>query len=182
MDHSEATQMKAAERYMLGDLSVSDVEDFERHFFECPQCSEELRVLTVLQNNARVVFLEQSSNPATASLPAIPRGAGWWNGVKTFLRPMVLAPTFAALLIAVFSSYEFGTRNSGSSIQSISSYPLYAASRGEETVVAPPRGAQFYTLYMDRGWEKDYPSYRSVVRDDPGGTERYKLPISVPNP
>jgi hypothetical protein len=181
MDHSEAIQMRAAERYILGDLSVSDVEEYERHFFDCPQCSEELRVLTVLQDNARAVFIEQSSSPTPASLPAIPRGAGWWNGFKeVWQRPWALAPAFAALVVVLFAGYQFGARNSGNSIQSISSYPLYAASRGEETVVSPPHAAQFYSLYMDRTWDQDYPRYRSVVRDDPGGTERYKLPISVP--
>ncbi len=183
MEHSEAMQMRAVERYVLGDLSVSDVEEFERHFFDCPQCSEELRLLTVLQDNARAVFIEQGSSPATASLHAIPREAGWWNGLKTFWQqPWAAAPAFAALLVALFAGYEFGVRHQANSIQSISAYPLYAASRGEETVVAPPRGAQFYTLYMDRTWEKDYPSYRSVVREDPGGAERYSLPISVPAP
>jgi len=39
MDHLDAENMKAVERYMLGDLAVSEVEEFERHFFDCPQCS-----------------------------------------------------------------------------------------------------------------------------------------------
>jgi hypothetical protein len=44
MDHSDATGIKAVERYMLGDLSVSEVEEFERHFFDCPQCSADFHV------------------------------------------------------------------------------------------------------------------------------------------
>jgi anti-sigma factor RsiW len=63
MDHSEAMQMSAAERYVLGDLTVSEVEEFERHFFDCPECSEELRMMSVLQDNARAVFLEQNPTP-----------------------------------------------------------------------------------------------------------------------
>ena len=66
--------MKAVERYVLGDLSVSEVEEFERHFFDCPQCSEELRTLSVLQDNARAVFLEPSPRPIPASLPAAESG------------------------------------------------------------------------------------------------------------
>ena len=71
MDHAEAMQMRAAERYMIADLSVSEVEDFERHFFDCPQCSEELRTLSVLRENARAVFIENSApSIAPVSAPA----------------------------------------------------------------------------------------------------------------
>jgi|HubBroStandDraft_4_1064222.scaffolds.fasta_scaffold218196_2 hypothetical protein len=179
MDHSGATKINAVERYVLGDLSVSDVEEFERHFFDCPLCSEELRLVSVLQDNARAVFIEQSLSPSPASLPAIPRGAGWWSG---FLRPWVAAPAFAALVVAMFAGYEAGVRHQSNGLQDISAFPLYAAARGDETVISPPPGAQFYTMYMDRTWERDFPRYRSVVRDDPGGAERYSLRIPPPAP
>lgn len=179
MDHSEAIKMKAVERYVLADLSVSDVEEFERHFFDCPQCSEELRMLSVLQDNARAVFTEQSLSPATASLPAIPRAAGWWNGL---LRPWFAVPAVAALAVAILGGYEEGLRHQSNAIQTVSEYPLYAAARGDETVVSPPAGAPFYALYMDRTWERDFPGYRSVIRDDPGGVERYSLRIPMPPP
>ena len=70
MDHLDADQTKAVERYMLGDLSVSEVEEFERHFFDCPQCSEELRTLTLFQANARAVFGEQDLAPIPIRFPA----------------------------------------------------------------------------------------------------------------
>src|SRR5580698_3327083 len=119
MDHPEAIQMKAAERYVLGDLSVSEVEEFERHFFDCSQCSEELRTLAILQDNARAVFLEPGPAPSPASRPVIegakPGRAGWrlnWNW----------APVFAALVAAVFAGYEFGARREAGTPQSIAAY------------------------------------------------------------
>ena len=188
MDHSEAMQMRAVERYMLGDLSVSEVEEFERHFFDCPQCSEELRTLTILQDNARAVFIEPVQRPAVASLPAVPTPpgtkAGWWRDLKglVWLRPAFAAPAFAALAIAVFGGYEAGVRRPAGSLQAISAYPLYAASRGEETVIAPAAGAEFYSLYMDRTWERDFASYRAVLQDAPGSTEKYTLNLATPAP
>jgi hypothetical protein len=191
MDHAEAILMKAAERYVLGDLSVSEVEGFERHFFDCPQCSEELRTLSVFQENARAVFIEQTSTPSISdsavSLPTLPltkpkaAGAGWsWAAMFS---PAVLGPALAMLAIAVFLGYEFGERRAGGP-QSLNAYPLYAASRGAETVVAPPAGAQFFTLYMDRTWDRDYTSYRAVVhnQDSPEGSERVSLPLPAPAP
>ncbi len=177
MDHTEATHMKAAERYVLGDLSVSEVEDFERHFFDCSQCSEELRTLAILQDNARAVFLEPSPVPSPASLPEIgakPERGGWrfnW----------MWAPAFAALVAAVFGGYEFGARHARVTPQSIAAYPLYAASRGDETVISPPAGAQFYSLYVDKTWDRDFASYRAIFRDA-SGADRFSLAVAAPGP
>jgi hypothetical protein len=188
MDHSEAAHMRAVERYTLGDLSVSEIEEFERHFFDCPQCSEELRTLTILQDNARAVFIESVPSPAAISLPAVPvppgTKVGWWRDLKglLWLRPSVAAPAFAALAIAVFVGYETGARRPVAGPEPISAYPLYAASRGDETVVAPPAGAEFYSIYMDRTWERDFASYRAVLQDDPGGADRYTMSLAAPAP
>jgi hypothetical protein len=200
MDHAEAQQKRAAERYALGDLSVSEVEDFERHFFDCPQCSEELRLLAVLQDNARAVFIEpradvaeQSPAPspvaAVADLPPerVARAAKWWN---TWV---IAAPALAMLAAALYVGYLAGGRKAGDP-QAVGAFPLYAASRGAETVISPEAGAQFYTLYMDRTWDHDFASYRAVVRDDTGsaaggdgslwiGTvERVSMPVPAPAP
>jgi hypothetical protein len=188
MDHSEAMHMRAVERYMLADLSVSEVEEFERHFFDCPQCSEELRTLTILQDNARAVFVEPVPSPVAVSLPPVPvppgTKAGWWRDLKglLWLRPSVAAPAFALLVMALFAGYETGIRRPGMGIQPISAYPLYAASRGEETVISPPAGAEFYSLYMDRTWERDFPSYKAVLQEDPGATERFSMNLTAPAP
>lgn len=173
MDHSEAMQMKAAERYVLGDLSVSEVEDFERHFFDCPQCSEELRMFSVLQENARAVFAEQDPGPRTESVRV-----SWWSGlVSIWKQPWAVAPALAAVVVAVLVTYQAGRRVEAP--QAISAYPLYASSRGEETVITPAPNAQFYTLYMDRTWDRDYSSYSAVVRDDPGGATRTSMQLGA---
>jgi hypothetical protein len=206
MDHAEAIQMKAVERYALGDLSVSEVEGFERHFFDCSQCSEELRILSVLQENARAVFIEQNSTPSTSlasvpvsvpmvnpvvnpvgnpasNLPATERKAaraGWRFSWGALFSPAALAPAMIVLVAAVFLGYQIGESKAGGP-QSLNAYPLYAASRGAETVVAIPEGAKFFTVYMDRTWDGDFASYRAVVHDDsPAGSERASLPIPVP--
>lgn len=175
MDHSEAAAMNAAERYVLGDLSVSEVEEFERHFFDCPQCSEELRTLSVLQDNARAVFLEPSPRPVPASLPAavLPttaRAAGWWRNW--------LVPAMAMLIVGVFAGYQAGAHREGA-VQAVAAFPLYTASRGEETAITPA-GAQFYTLYMDRTWDRDFANYRAAIRDDTG--EKYSIRLQAPAP
>ncbi len=176
MEHSEAQNTGAAERYVLGDLSVSEVEEFERHFFDCAQCSEELRTLSILQENARVVFMEQESAPSQVTPTVIeqkPAKAGWWNF-------SIWAPAMAMVAVAVFAGFELGGRGAGEP-QAVSSFPIYAAKRGGETTVTPSANAKFFTVYMDRTWDRDYASYRAVVREDGGShEERVSMPLAAP--
>ncbi len=188
MDHSEAMKLGATERYVLGDLSVSEVEEFERHFFDCPQCSEELRALTILQDNARAAYLEHGPGPFTARQPAAGTEldrAGWWMALRrAWGRPWVLAPALAGVVLAALAGYESGVRFHSFVPQPVSEYALYAASRGDLTAVTPPRGAQFYTLYMDRTWEHEYGHYRAMFLDDgvPNKPVRYAISLPAPAP
>ena len=38
MDHRNATETKAAEQYLLGEMTEIQRADFEEHFFTCPEC------------------------------------------------------------------------------------------------------------------------------------------------
>jgi hypothetical protein len=176
MDHLEADKTKAVERYMLGDLSVSEVEEFERHFFDCPQCSEELRMLTIFQENARAVFGEQDLTPIPPSVHAPESAAGWWRGFSPLFWNRSWATAMAALVIGVFAGYMAFTMREGA--QAIKGYPLYAIARGEETIVSPPAGSKFYRVYFDKGWDGDYASYRAVVRDTAGAT-KLSIPVDL---
>jgi putative zinc finger protein len=43
MDHAEATETMAAERYVLNEMTPEDRDAFEEHFFGCPECAEAVR-------------------------------------------------------------------------------------------------------------------------------------------
>jgi hypothetical protein len=180
MDHAEAVQHNAAERYTIGDLPVAEVEEFERHFFECPQCSEELRALSILVSNARAVFVEPAvvaAPPAVVPQPrVIEKARAWWR------EPWVLGPAFSAIAVVVFLSLSPGLQQRAGKIEQVSSFPLFAASRGEETPVTPAAGATSYTLYMDKTWEGSSDSYRAVIRDETGNTERASFSLKDPGP
>ncbi len=183
MDHSDAEHMRAAERYMLGDLSVSEVEEFERHFFDCPQCSEELRALTIFQENARAVFREQdlAPRPAVATVPE--SAAGWWSGFspRRFRQWAVgpVAVALGALLIGIFSGYLMFSGRDG--VQAVSAYPLFAQARGEETFVSPATGSKYYTMYFDKTWDGEHTGYSAVLRDA-SGTDRFTIPVQAGSP
>src|SRR4051794_30464986 len=63
MDHETAIKTNATERYFLGELTGDDRDRFEEHYFMCPECTEDLRALTVLAANAKAVFRGKASVP-----------------------------------------------------------------------------------------------------------------------
>src|ERR1700691_2710648 len=59
MEHSQAVEQMAAERYLLNELTPDAREAFEEHVFDCPDCAMDLR--------AAVAFVDE----AKAQLPAL---------------------------------------------------------------------------------------------------------------
>jgi anti-sigma factor RsiW len=43
MDHQDALRLAASEKYLLNEISRAERDEFEKHFFDCPECAEEVR-------------------------------------------------------------------------------------------------------------------------------------------
>jgi hypothetical protein len=100
MEHSEAVQLMATERYLLGDLSPELREAFEEHFFDCQECAFDLRAEAAFLDAAKTQLPQMVTSAAawTAPTPAKPAPKhrewfAWW-------RPMAV-PAFALLLIVI---------------------------------------------------------------------------------
>src|SRR5260370_8190611 len=89
MNHSEALQLQAAEKYVLGELSPEVREEYEEHYFECEECASDVKAAAVFGDSARELFHEQQKERVQV---------GGWFG---WLRPAVAAPALAALLLVV---------------------------------------------------------------------------------
>ena len=53
MDHSEAVRSKAAERYLLGEMTPVAREEYEDHFFGCTECAQEVQAGAVFIDSAK---------------------------------------------------------------------------------------------------------------------------------
>ena len=92
MDHVTALNERSAERYVLGEMSSVETEQFERHFFECEECALAVEECQVLAGNARAVLSEaepealseESNGPPKPSFGDALRA--WWY------RPLALLP------------------------------------------------------------------------------------------
>jgi hypothetical protein len=105
MNHSEAVQQMATERYLLDEMSPEVRDAFEEHFFDCPECAMDLRAATAFVDEAKVQLPELTSplsvpSGSRASLPAETKEkkqswfSSWW-------RPAFAAPVFATLLAII---------------------------------------------------------------------------------
>lgn len=90
--------------------AASDATVFE-HISTCPQCREELAAQTALTDSLRAVFAEELELPMSVvagvrQAVRKDRYGSWVNAVRALLRPVVLAPTAAAIvLVAGVMSY-----------------------------------------------------------------------------
>ncbi len=183
MEHTEAIQLKAAERYVLGELTGDLRAQYEDHYFGCAECADDLKLAAMFAENTRA---ELESEAATVRLAAPaaaarkPAGGGWFAG---FLRPSFTVPVFALLLL--FAGYQnliviphLKSAAPSAAPQTLPSYSLITAgSRGGEplTITVPPNKP--FSLYIDVPPEKQFPQYVCEVVNASGAIE-YSLNIS----
>jgi len=101
MDHSEAVEQMAAERYLLDELTPDAREAFEAHLFDCPDCALDLRAGAAFVEEAKVQLpgLTAAAPAPTPSRPREPKiKREWW---LSWLQPAFAAPVFATLLLVV---------------------------------------------------------------------------------
>ena len=121
MEHREAKRQKVARRYMAGELSTVEREDFESHSFECAVCAGDVRTIVM------------GGPPASASVG----GHSLWGWLRAFWqwRPtsaQLLAPACVAL---VFLSYQTLRMRDRLAPQSVKTYQLAPESRAAESTI-----------------------------------------------
>src|SRR5258708_14543458 len=100
MDHQEALRLQAAEKYILGELPPDLREQFEEHYFDCPECAMGLRGLGTFVTASRLVLREEERMPRGSPYRATSERSGWFN----WLHPVIAVPTIMAL--AAFVVYQ----------------------------------------------------------------------------
>jgi len=147
MEHTDASQTRAAQRYLLGEMSVAERDDFEDHFFSCSECAEAVRVGVAFGDSAREVFREQPHLGRRGRAEG-ERTSRWWQRLKL----PVLAPAFAALMFLCVAGYERTviSRLQGKSGRSegVQSLPVFGIkpvfrSPAEQTIAVPTDAAEF---------------------------------------
>jgi len=172
MDHQEALRLEAAEKYILGELPPDLREQFEEHYFDCPECASGLRGLGTFVTASRLVLKEEEKAPRfSSSSGATAERSGWFN----WLHPVVAVPTIMAL--AAFVVYQITVTipsvRKQAAVQTVaevyeSSYHLQGATRGAEVPKLGVRPSESFALDFDFIPAQVFPNYKGSLVDSAG--------------
>lgn len=158
MNHREAVERQAADRYLLNDLSPAERSAFEEHYFECPECAAEVEAGAAFAANARAVLAE----------------AGYYSGRRAgrigWLRPAYVMAAAAVLVVIVGYQELLRIPRLRRELQRLTEPRAYAAhflrpvERGDEQVIAVPKEAQFVGLSLDIPPDAECAAYVCDIR------------------
>jgi hypothetical protein len=95
MDHNEAVQLQAGVKYVLGELSTVQRDEYEEHYFDCAECAVDIRALATFADTTREILRQEKEKQLAKDL--VPARGGWLR----WLQPAVAVPAFAALLLII---------------------------------------------------------------------------------
>lgn len=99
MDHEIVVRDKMTEKYLLAELNEELRDEFEEHFFECPECARDIRAGSEFVEQSKVVLAEKTEPAFDRSAEREVKAAsgGWF----AWLRPAFAAPALAILLAVI---------------------------------------------------------------------------------
>jgi anti-sigma factor RsiW len=134
MDHLQAVNTLAAERYLLEEMTDAERDEFEGHFFSCSECAEDLRDGTLMVEGARSGLISRVGTAAAA-----PTRMPLQHLARRRWRPSVVLPWAAAASFALSTGYlSWQIPSPGPLV--LTPATLRPATRGQETVVSPGAG------------------------------------------
>ena len=173
MDHKDALRLNATERYLLNELDPDQLDQFEEHLFDCPECALDLRAVAMFVEQGKTVLAE----PATAAQEVRPTRShkSWFP----WLRPTFAVPAMALLLLIVGyqNLIEFpAIRSKGALPEIMPSAAMNIATRGGEVPVVPAKRGQDFSLLVDLPPDGAFSSYVADLYN-PAGTVEWSLEI-----
>jgi len=183
MDHGQAVEQMAAERYLLNELTSEQRDAFEEHVFDCHDCALDLRAAAAFMEEAKVQLPTLAAAAAPPAINAVKRRSRW-EGWFSFGRPAFAVPAFAALL-AVIGFQNFVTlpalRSQADSPRLMAWTPLHGATRGGTASVTADR-KQGVALPIDVSPEPGAGPYASYSFDliDPQGKTAWTGSMAAP--
>jgi hypothetical protein len=94
MNHQDAVQEMAVERYLLGELTGASLDNFEEHLFECSECTADVKSGATFIDAART----ELGSPRRVTAPRVESARRW---TSWFTSPWILGPALAACLLVL---------------------------------------------------------------------------------
>lgn len=171
MDHQEALRLQAVEKYILGELTPALREQFEEHYFDCPECAKELKVMGSFVTASRLVLQDEEISSRVSPHAARATHPGWLN----WLQPVISLPAIMALTAIVVFQMTIAIRSARkqAAVQTVAevyetSYRLKGATRGPEAAKIAVRPDESFALDFDFIPSQIFPRYNGSLFDSSG--------------
>jgi Putative zinc-finger len=98
MDHDVVVREKMTEKYLLEELDPELRDEFEEHYFDCPDCTRDVRAASQFVEHSRIILASEpvAAPEAANQLQRVSR-TGWF----AWFRPAFAVPALALLLVVV---------------------------------------------------------------------------------
>jgi len=186
MDHDVVVRQHMTERYLLDELEPQARDEFEEHFFDCPDCALDVRAGAMFVEQSKIALAEKSE-PISAWSPvnapvAIKPGwlAGLRAGLRTMLRPIFAVPVLALLLVIGYQNlvtYPQLARQFNSP-QVLPWAPVNVGTYGSEGPVITAHSGQGFLLFVRIPPDGGYSHYTAELYN-PAGKLEWSLTIPV---
>src|SRR5271156_119793 len=178
MDHRQATESMAVEKYLLEELTPEARDQFEEHFFDCEECAVELRATAGFIDAAKKEF---RANPVPRP-GAISKVESFWEPLRPALAWSALA---ASLLVTAYQNVIVypGLRTQIAQLSAPEILPSLSLvggnSRGGGGIPAVAVGAkQPFLLLLDIPTQDRYSSYTCLLYA-PSGSLSWRVEVSA---
>ena len=174
MDHNEAVRLKATERYLLNELDTEQLDQFEEHLFDCPECALDVRAAAMFVEQSKSVWSAPGKLAPVAKTTRLSPWLAWF-------RPAFVVPALALLLLTL--GYEslvtIPAIKEASSRPAVLPYAtLTVATRSANTPVVHAQAGRPFDLLLNIPAETRFSSYL-VDLYDPAGKIQWSLSISA---
>lgn len=190
MEHKEAVRLNAAEKYLMGEMPEAQRDEYEEHYFDCPECASELKATVAFMESGKIVARQQELVPAAVAEPGRGRVARPERGgfFAWFAQPAFAGAAFAVLLLAIiFAGYQNTVTIPGlkhelaqaDAISIVNHFSLLAAgARGDGDVAVAVRPNEGFALDVDFPVMPAATGFVAQIHDALGNI-RFAQPVSV---
>jgi hypothetical protein len=179
MDHTLALKEQTAERYIFGELSDSERDEFEEHLADCSKCNEDVKAAQIFASNSYAFFREEA-HAADAVTDRKKVRLPWWRmrwalafsaGLNVALAGVAL---YAFLALVPFLKNEIQVLGAPAVTETFS---LAGNARSARPVYSVPRNASA-AFRLDL--PEQFDSYTCGIEKNAGGPQKtYNLRIAA---
>jgi hypothetical protein len=171
MDHEQAIQTQAAERYLLGEFSVAEQDEFAEHFFDCEECARDLRLTSLFMDTSKRVI---ASGLGDKPQPTVKRSSSTWQPAW-----YAIAASIALLAVILYQNVvTIPKLRSFVAPQALEYFSIVGmGSRGSGPTVVTPNHDKPFALLADIPSHSNIEQYRCEILDSNG---RAVLSIDIP--